>query len=276
MELAMINDVIVPIDEAVISGHDRAAYFGDGVYEVVLHCNGKLFAMERHMARLERSLREVDMLDRIDLQQVRERVDRAVGEADLDNARVYWHITRGAAQRRHDYGDDWQPNFFLTVTERRHTPPDTGSAITQPDVRWKRCDIKSLNLLPNIMAKHAAAKAGAYEAIFVDDQGLVTEGSSSSVLIVKDGVLRAPPLSANILPGITREIIFEVAGQVGLQRCEQSFTVAEALAADEVIVTSATSNIVAITSLDGNSIADGRRGHYTGRLADILLQAMHE
>lgn len=274
MQVAMIDDLIVPIDEAMISAHDRAAYFGDGVYEVVVRCNGKLFAMDQHLARLENSLRGIDMLDRVDLQLIRRRVDRAITEAGLDNAVIYWHITRGSARRRHDYDDNWRPNFFLTVTERRHTPPDTGSAITQPDLRWKRCDIKSLNLLPNIMAKHAAVKAGAYEAIFVDEQGLITEGSSSSLLLVKDGVLRAPPLTANILPGITRQILLDIAAQADLQTCEQSFSLTEALAADELILASSASDIVAITSLDGNSIADGKRGYYTQRLSEILAEAM--
>ena len=275
MEIAMVNDQIVPIDEAKVSGHDRAGFFGDGVYEVAALRNGKLFVMDRHMARLEYSLREMDMLDRVDLQVVRQRIDRAVAEAGLDNATVYWHITRGAARRRHDYGADWQPNFFLTITEKRQSPPATATAITQPDVRWKRCNIKSLNLLPNIMAKHAAAQAGAYEAIFIDDQGLVTEGSSSSILMIKDGQLRVPPLTANILPGITRQFLLEAASPADLEICEQSFTLTEALAADELIMTSSTCNIVALTQVDGKQIGLGQRGPCTQRLAEILTSAMH-
>lgn len=274
MELAMVDDVIVPIDEAKIPVHDRCVYFGDGVYEVVVAGNGRLFAMEQHMARLERSLRELDMLDRVDLPVIRRRIDRGVAEANLDNARVYWQVTRRAARRTHDYGDNWQPGFLLTVTERADKHSDPATAITQPDLRWKRCDIKSLNLLANVMAKHAATKAGASEAILVDEHGLITEGTSSSVMIVKDGVLRAPPLTANILPGITRQLLLGWAEEAGLEKCAESFNVSEALAADELMVVGSGYGVAAITHLDGKQIANGEQGTYTERLAQILTDAM--
>ena len=274
MELAMVDDQVVPIDRAMVSAHDRCVYFGDGVYEVVMRCNGRLFEMERHMARLERSLREMDMLDRVDMQLISRRVARAVRESKLDDARVYFQITRGSARRAHDYGADWQPGFLLTVTQKGPGPAETATAITYPDLRWKRCDIKSLNLLANVMAKHAATKAGAHDAILVDEEGLITEASSSSVLMVKDNVLRGAPLTANILPSVTRALLLGWAGEVGLEVREESFTVAEALAADELMLAGTGQEVMGITHLNGEPIGAGERGAYTARLKDRLVEAM--
>jgi D-alanine transaminase len=274
MELAMVDDVIMGIDEASVPAGDRCVYFGDGVYEVVARCSGMLFAMTAHMARLERSLGELDMLDRVDLGVLCERIEGCVGETDLDDARVYWQVTRREGKRKHDYSDNWQPGFLLTVTKRGSIRRDPATAITQPDLRWKRCDIKSLNLLANVMAMHAATKAGAAEAILVDEHGLITEGTCSSALIVKDGVLRVPPLSANILPSVTRALLLEWAQEAGLEKCEESFTVAEALAADELMVVGSTYGVGAITHLDSKQIGNGQQGAYTKCLAEMLTEAM--
>jgi D-alanine transaminase len=273
MEIAMIDDLIVPINEAKISAHDRGLFFGDGVYEVVIFCNGKLFAMDRHMARLENSLAMMDMLSKVDMEQIGKRVKKAVREANISAALVYFHITRGLAKRSHDYKDDWQPSFFLTV--REDTPrPESANAITHPDWRWQRCEIKSLNLLANVLAKHAAVQADAYEAILVDENGFITEGASNSVLLVKDSVLRTAPLSANILPGITRGLILEKAGEVGLEVLEKSFTISEALAADELMLAGSGEKAMGITQLDGKIISSGSMGQYTRRLRELLIEEM--
>jgi len=275
MELAMVDDVIVPIAEAQISAHDRSVYFGDGVYEAVRYCNGKLFAIDWHIDRLTNSLRKMDMLDKVDLELVRRRVDRALAQADIAEAVVYFQITRGRALRSHDYDDDWQPGFLLTVRQFTRQA-DRATAVTHPDWRWKRCDIKSLNLLANVLAKHAAVKAGAYDAILVDENGLVTEATSSSVLMVKDGVLLTAPLTANILPGITRALVLEWADKVGLQRCEESFTVGEALAADELMAAGTATEVMGITQLNGKKIADGKPGSFTRRFRELLIETMEE
>jgi len=275
MDLAMINDEIVPLAEARISAHDRSIYFGDGVYEAIRYCEGGLFAMEQHLERLKNSLRKMDMLARVDLEQVRRRVDRAVSESAIADALVYFQISRGTALRNHDYADDWQPSFLLTIRvydNRR----EQATVITHPDWRWKRCEIKSLNLLPNVLAKHAATKAGAYEALLVDENGLITEATSSNAMLVKGDVLRTAPLTANILPGITRAIILGLASRVGLQVREESFTVDEALAADELIITGTGNEVMGVTRMDGKPIADGKPGPCTKQFHKLLIEAMKE
>jgi len=274
MELAMVNDLIVGLTDARISAHDRGLFFGDGVYEVVMYWKGRLFAMARHLQRLENGLRKMEMLDRVDLAQVEERVNRAAQEARMSEAMVYFHLTRGRSQRAHDWPDDWQPNFFLTVRNPPPEAPEAASAITHPDWRWKRCDIKSLNLLANVLAKNAATKAGAFEAILVDDQELVTEASLHTVALVRDHRLQTAPLTANILPSITRGLILERAEEAGLQVREESFTVKEALAADELMIIGTTVKVVGITHLDDKKIADGKIGPYTRRLRDIVTEMM--
>jgi D-alanine transaminase len=274
MELAMIGDQIVPSEDAQISAHDRSIYFGDGVYEAVYVCNGRIFAMDRHMDRLRNSLQEMDMLQKVDLDLIRQRVDRAIAEAKFDNAFVYFQITRGQAPRQHDYKDDWQPGFLLTLREKTAVTLSQATAITHPDWRWRRCDIKSLCLLPNALAAHAAAKAGAYEAILVEENGLVTEGASNSALIVSNGALQTAPLTANVLPGITRAQLLEWAPLVGLEVREESFTVAETMAAEELIISGTSGWLVAITHLDGRQIGDGKSGRYIKKLAGILDDAL--
>ncbi len=274
MELAMVNDLIVGMNDARISAHDRGLLFGDGVYEVVMYWKGRLFTMARHLQRFEDGLRKVNMLDKVDLAQIEERVHRAVGEADMPEAMVYFHVTRGRGPRAHDWPRDYQPNFLLTVRKSPPTSPETTSAITHPDWRWKKCDIKSLNLLANVVAKNAATRAHAFEAILVDENQLVTEASLHSVLLVKDGILQTAPLKANILPSVTRGLILERAEEAGLQVSEKSFTVDEALAADELMIAATTAKAVGITRLDGKKIADGKIGPYTRRLREIITEMM--
>ena len=271
----MINDEIVPLAEARISAHDRSIYFGDGVYEAVRCCGGKLFAMKQHLERLKNSLRKMDMLAKVDPEQVRRRVERAVSEAAIAEALVYFQISRGAALRNHDYSDDWQPSFLLTIRAYCNRQEQV-TVITHPDWRWKRCDIKSLNLLPNVLAKHAATKAGTYEALLVDENGLITEATSSNALLVKGDVLQTAPLTANILPGITRALILGLAGQVGLQVREESFTVEEALAADELLITGTGNEVMGVTHVDGKPIADGKLGPCMQQFHKLLLAEMYK
>jgi len=274
MELAMVDDCIVPLDQARISAHDRGIYFGDGVYEVLRYCAGRLFALDGHMARLRNSLTQMDMLAKTDLNLITERIKRAVTAAGIDDAAVYFHITRGSALRSHDYSDDWTPNFLLTVRSF-HRRDGAARAITHPDWRWHRCDIKSLNFVANVMAQHTAHKKGAYEALLVDGNNLVTEATSSSVLIIKDKLMQTAPLTANILPGITRALLLEWAGSVGLATAEESFTVSQASNADELLITGTGSEVIAITHLDDKPIADGQPGAYTKIFRNLLYQAMY-
>ncbi len=275
MELAMVGETIMPIEQAMISAHDRSVSFGDGVYEVIVCCNGKLFAPDRHFDRLKSSLGKMGMMGKVNIEQIRQRVDLALKESGLSDATVYFQITRGQAFRCHDYSEEWEPGFLMTVRQRQRPTQKIGKAITHPDWRWKRCDIKSLNLLANIMAKHAAVKAGAYEAIFVDEKGLVTEGSSTSVMMVKGKILKTAPLTANILPGITRDILLEWAPQMGFIVSETSFTPQEMLSADEVFITGTSTETMGIIAVDEKTIGGGKLGCVSEQFQQKLAQAMY-
>ena len=272
MEVAMINDEIVPIETAQVSAHDRGLFFGDGVYEVVVYRGGRLFAWDRHLERFERSLREMQMIEKVDLGVVEERVRRGLEASKLGEAVVYFHVTRGSGLRSHDWQAGWEPNFLLTVRPNLHKHPSETTVISHPDWRWKRCDIKSLNLLANVLAKHAAIAAGAYEAVLVNGEGRVTEGTSTSVLMVKDGALRTAGLDANVLPGITRALLLQTAGEVGLEAVEASFSLAEAKEADELFLTGTTTEVMGITALDGETIGTGRLGPYSKKLRAVLVE----
>ena len=182
MQIAMIQDEIVPMEEVGSVYLDRGVFFGDGVYEVVRSYNGKVFALEEHLQRFAKSLAAIG-ITKVDIDEVRARVQQAFDTAGISNAKIYFHITRGSAPLNHVYDKHLEPNFFLPVTELADdTEAKTkGIAVsTHPDWRWKRCDIKSLNLLPNVLARQDAAGKGCAEAIFVDDAGLITEGASSA------------------------------------------------------------------------------------------------
>ena len=276
MELAMVDDQIVPINQARISCQDRAVYYGDGVYEVLRLCHGKLFALQEHLIRLQYSLGEMEMLDKVDMELIGARVNHAVDESKLEEALVYFQISRGTAPRSLDFGDHWKPGFLLTICEMPTTRRETIQAITHPDWRWRRCDIKSLNLLANVLAKRAATKQGVGEAFLVDETQTITEATGSSVMIVKDHELWTAPLSPKILGGITRRLILQEAPKIGLTVREKSFTPTEALAADEVLITGTTTQVTAVTHLDRKKIAHGKTGPYTKKLHERLLEAMYK
>jgi D-alanine transaminase len=269
MELAMVRDSIVPLTQLDPVYLDRGTFFGDGVYEVVRSYRGRLFALTEHLERFERSQREI-ALRLTDTAELRRRIERAFAEAGLPEAAVYFHLTRGSAKREHTWPEGLEPSFFLTVTALPDTAgiKEKGVAVaTHPDWRWKRCDIKSLNLLPNILAKQAANARGCFEALLVDEQGRITEGASSAVLAVVGDALVTRPLGPEILPSITRHFVLRLAERAGLTVVEKPFTPAEAVAADELLLAVTTKDVVPVVSVDGRPIADGRPGPRTRRLA---------
>jgi len=255
VEWAMIGDAMVPLAEAQIPVNDRGLYFGDGVYEVLRCCQGRLFALAEHLDRLRYSLDAIGLNDRVDVGQFHGRIQRLVAKSGLSEAIVYAQVTRGAAPRALEFDDDLEPTCLLTI---RPTPPRTKTtyrAITHPDLRWQRCDIKSLNLLPNVLARQAARHAGADDAILVDADGYVTESTSSSVMLIAGGVLRTAPLTANILAGVTRSFLLKWAPELGLTVREESFTVEQALAADELFLCGTTTEVMPIVRLDDTVVS---------------------
>jgi D-alanine transaminase len=261
--------------EASISPFDRGYLFADGIYEVIAILDGKLIDAERHWARLQRSCAEIDLPLPMPIEELKQAILGLVETNNVTEGRVYFQVTRGVAERDFAFPDDPQPQLFAFT--RQVPVADTASsrkgikAITVEDLRWKRRDIKSIALLPQTMAKQAAKKAGAGEAIMVED-GLITEGSSSTIHMIKDDVLVTRMLTREVLPGVTRATVFDVAREQGIEIQERAFSVEEALAADELFLTSASALVQGIVELDGHTIADGKVGVMTDRLRELYIE----
>jgi len=268
-ELANVNGKIVPIHEAMVPAEDRGNLFGDGVYEVLRAYGGRLWGYARHWKRLEKSLQEIDMRN-VDLDRIDRWVRETYSQCGIADATIYFHITRGVAPRSHAWGDTLVPTFLMTV--RPFVSRDQGNevgikAITVKDQRWGRCDIKSLNLLPNVLAKQQARTQQAYEAVLVDREGRVVEGTSCSVLCLIDGTLCAPPAdSTAILPSITRQFVQEIAENLHIPFRQTFVPLAEFYAADEAFVAGTGDEIMGITRLDGRPIGSGQMGSQTRRI----------
>lgn len=273
MQIAMIKDKIIPIAELDPVYLDRGIFFGDGVYEVLRSYNGRIFALEEHLKRFENSLAGI-AIDDVDINQIRSRVLKSFDVAGISNAKIYFHITRGSELRNHLCDTDLEPNFFLTVTEVQDNTQakKQGVAVsTHPDWRWKRCDIKSLNLLANVLARRDAAIKGCDEAILVDEAGLITEGASSAFFVISERTLQTAALTANILPSITRKFVIKAAINLGLKREEKSLTPDQAGKADELLIASTTNDIIPVVRFDGKIIGDGGPGKYTKSLIREFL-----
>lgn len=264
--MVYLNGQYLASDKATISVLDRGFVFGDGVYEVWRVVEGKLFEHARHDRRLRRGLKAVEITvpDR-EIDALAGVAERLLKENDLlqGEGTFYLEITRGAAPRTHAYPPaGTKPTIFAMVNrfEVPHALRAAGAkAVTEPDVRWLRCDVKTVQLLPNCMAKEKAQAKGALEAIFIRD-GVVTEGTHTSVLGVKDGELRTHPLGPLILPSVTREIVLEVAREQRLPVREQPFSAAELFQLDELFVAGTTTDVTPIVEVDGTRIGSGTPG----------------
>ena len=272
----MIQNKIVPFDQLPQAYLDRGLYFGDGVYEVIRSYDGKIFMLDAHLKRFAQSLKGIGIKG-VHINDVRSRVVRAFDEADISDAKIYFHITRGSELRSHAGSEKLKPNFFLTVTEVGDFTDEKKNGIavsTHPDWRWKRCDIKSLNLLPNVLARMDAESKGCQEAIFVDDDGLITEGSHSAffMIIAEEKRLLTRPLGPEILPSITRQVVLEIAERVGLSVLEKAIRPWHADWADELFIAVTTKDIVPVVKFDGETIGDGRPGLYTRKLMKEFMK----
>lgn len=270
MQIAMIQDKILPYDDLDLVYLDRGTFFGDGVYEVLRSYQGKIFAMDKHLERFARSLHEID-IHGIDIDEIKTRVQTAFNRASIANAKVYFHITRGSAPRNHAADDGIKPNFLMTITELSDNSANKTNGIavsTFPDWRWKRCDIKSLNLLANVLAKQDAEKKGCQEAILVNDKDEITEGSSSAFFMINaaDKQLITRPLGEDILPSITRALVEQIAPNTGLKVTEKTYTPKDAQNADELFIAVTTQDIVPVVKFDDQIIATGQPGQYTKAL----------
>ncbi len=268
MNIAMVDDRMVDENQLDKAYLDRGLYFGDGVYEVLRSYNGKLFALDDHMERFKNSLSGVE-ISGVDLNEIRSRVIKAFEASQIPNAKIYFHVTRGSATREHNPKPDLKPNFFLTVSEVGDSTKSKTNGVTvstYPDLRWKKCWIKSLNLLANVLAKMDSAKKGCEEAILVDEKGLITEGSSSAFFAVFGGKIHTAPIAANILPSITRKYIFKAAQNLGIPVVEKSFTPKQVLKVDELFLGVTTKDVVPIVKFDNIQIGSGLPGPVTTKL----------
>ena len=270
--IAYVNGRYLPHADAAVHIEDRGYQFADGVYEVCEVARGYIVDMKRHLDRLDRSLAEL----RIDWPMSRKALEvvlrEVVGRNRVVNGLVYVQVTRGVAGRDFLFPADTRPS--LVVTAKKVDPAfaekraENGiKVITVPENRWDRVDIKSVGLLPNVLAKQKAKEEGAQEAWFVDDDGNVKEGGSSNAWIVTaDGVMVTRPAEHGILRGITRTTLFDVAKKLGLVIEERGFSVAEAKAAREAFISSATTIAMPVVAIDGQSVANGHPGSVVAAL----------
>jgi D-alanine transaminase len=271
--ICYLNGQFLPRSAATIPVEDRGFIFGDGVYEVWRVVNGHLFEPARHLDRLRFGLSELRIslpeLAQADvLQSVAERVLRENGH-DTGEATVYVEVTRGVAPRSHQFpAGEIAPSVFLmsnAFTPPRELRTRGTAAITAPDIRWLRCDLKTIQLLPNVLAKQAATERGATECLLVRD-GIVTEGSHSNLMAVVGGVLRTHPLTNLILPGITRAIVLEIANSLGIPVREEAIAESELATVDELFLTGTTTDLMPIVRLNDQSVGNGTPGPVTTRL----------
>lgn len=269
--LACLDGELMPVEQAKIPIWDRGFLFGDAVYEVYRLYDGRLWLEGEHSARLQRSLSEMEFPE-VDLELLLDRIRRTIDASEVKEGTAYIHITRGVAPRAHAYPKPPVPPTELIVVRPYDDAPTASKrevgvgVVSRPDMRWKRCDVKSSNLLANVVALESAHRAGAYEALLVDSDGLVTEATHSSVLWVRNGRLEGTPNDANILPGTTRFLTQKLAKEAGIPFAEGQVTLEEFLKADEAILAGTTIEVLPIVSVDGQAIGTGRPGPITRQL----------
>jgi len=274
MTTIYLNGKYLPLEQAKVSVEDRGFLFGDGIYEVVRLYGGHIFQMEAHLKRLHRSAEGTRMPLSAAVSDLPAIIERVKTENKLRDSEVYIECTRGPAHpRSHAFPAEAHPTL-LVMPLVLHPLPEGAltqgvAAITVPDIRWHRCDIKTVMLLPNGMAKQQARESGAHEAIFVRD-GIVTEGASTNIFAVIEGILRTHPSTDTILSGITRQVVLELAAEMGQETCEEAFTREQMYAADEVFLASTTNEVLPITRIDGHMIGEGRPGPVTMRLMEAF------
>lgn len=269
-----VNGSYLPAQYASVHYEDRGYQFADGVYEVILVRRSAVVDKSPHLDRLERSLRELAIsmpMGRMSLEAV---INETRRRNNVDEGFIYIQVTRGIAPRDHTFPSVPIPSLIISAKRRAwpsiDSEPKGGSAMLARDERWARCDIKSVGLLPNVLAKERAKKSGAVEAIMVRDDGRVTEGGSSNVWIVDDnGVLHTHPLGPEILGGVTRGVIKELAEKAQILVIEEAFDRKALLEAREIFVTSATSFVKPILAIDGFQIGDGAVGPITSRIFSL-------
>jgi len=262
-ETAYLNGEFLPLEKAQVSVLDRGFIFGDGVYEVIPAYSRHPFRLPQHLARLQHSLDAIRLANPMPDADWTRLIQELIARHVPDDQSVYLQVTRGVARRDHAFPKDAKPTVFMMsgplVTPSKELVDNGVPCITAADFRWLKCDVKSISLLGNCLLRQAAADAGAAEAVLFRD-GHLTEASASNIFVIRDGRLLAPPKDHLILPGITYDVVIELAAACGIPIETRPVTEQEVRGADEIWVTSSTKEVLAVTSLDGKPVGSGRPG----------------
>ncbi len=281
LETAYLNGQFLPLSEARISPLDRGFLFADGVYEVIPVYAGQAFRLNDHLRRLEQSLQGIRLPNPLSRQQWQAMIVNLIEQNGAGEQAVYLQVTRGSAVRNHAFPKNCPATIFAMSNQRQPVAPiDLATAgvcaITAEDIRWHNCHLKTIALLPNILLRQQAVDAGCFEAILVRD-GMVTEGAASNVFIVENERLLTPPADHLVLPGITRDVVLELAASAGVTHGQEPLSRERLQTADEIWLTSSTRELVPVIRLDDKDVGDGHAGplwlrmqtcyrHFTDRL----------
>ena len=262
----------MPLEEARVPVLDRGFIFGDGIYEVIPAYSRMPFRLKEHLKRLQASLDSIRLKNPHSDSQWTELCAQLVAQNQGEDQYIYLHITRGPAKRDHAFPKQVQPTVFMMSTPLQTTPPEllkTGvAAITAHDNRWLRCDIKAISLLPNVLLRQMAVDCGAVETVLLRD-GILTEGAASNIFVVKNGVVLAPPKNRLILPGITYDVVLELAAAHSIPHQVRAVSESEVRAAQELWMTSSAKEVLAITTLDNQPVGDGKPGKLFWRMHEL-------
>jgi len=274
-DIGLLNGEFMPLDQVRVSIEDRGFQFGDGVYEVVRTYGRAPFQLDAHLERLERSAYAIGLSMPIHFAQWKEWVGEGVARAGYPECKVYMQVTRGVAPRDHLFPPKTTPTIVMSVREMRPLDPVLCQAgvvvMTMDDLRWGRCDIKSLNLLPNVLARQRASEAGAFEAILLRDD-MVTEGAVSNIMMVRGGRVITPLEGVQILSGVTRRFVLGLARKAGIPVEERNVDLNELREAEEVFLTGTTIEVLPVVRIDDVPVGSGQPGRLTKRLRAFFLE----
>lgn len=279
-DIVYLNGQFLPRAEAKVSVEDRGFIFGDGIYEATRAIEGKMFESARHMRRMQRGLEALQLRPGLGLADIERLSQELLAKNNLlqGEALVYVQVTRGAAPRAHPFPPANVPSTVYISASAFSPPHDkrkTGvKAITVPDIRWSRCDLKTVNLLPAVLAKEAAVQAGAFEAIFVRD-GVITEGAYTNAFAVIDGVVRTYPLCNFILGGVTRDVIVECIRDLGMPYSEEPLLQTDIPRMQEFFISSSGNDVMPVVMIDGRAIGDGAPGATTIRIYERFATKLY-
>jgi D-alanine transaminase len=275
---AYVDEEIVPVSEATVSVEDRGFLFGDGVYDVVRLFEGSYFRLDRHLERLVGNAGHLEMTGLPGADRLREIADELRRRSDVDDGMLYLQITRGSGPRQSSYPDKADPTVVVYIDEMRRGAEqfrESGAeAMIVPEIRWRRCDIKSVNLLPKVTMKQRASEQGCYEALFADEDGTIWEGTSTNFFVVQQGVVRTTDHDERVLPGLTRREIVEIAAEESIPVELARVSLEDLRRADEAFLSGTLTEVLGVTRVEGEEVGDGRVGPITRQLQARLRERM--